>query len=154
MKNSTVISYKKRLDYLFEKVDSLSGDLELQGHWARYLCVLVSGFLETSVIAIYSQYAQAKATPNVAKYVAHGLDGFTNPNMTRIIQVASCFNAQWGTTLEQQTAGKIKDAVDSICANRNSIAHGKNTGISYVSIKQWYKDAITVVELLEKQCSV
>lgn len=152
MKNVRVLRYKARLDNLFKKIKALSGDIELQAHWAKYLCVLVSGFLETSVSAIYSQYAQECAAPNVANFVARRLSAFTNPNMTRIISQISSFNPEWGASLAEQTEGEIKNAVDSICANRNLIAHGRDTGTTYARIYDWYQTAIELVELLEKQC--
>jgi hypothetical protein len=37
---------RKRLDAPFEKTRELSSDPELLSHWAKYLCVLVCGFLE------------------------------------------------------------------------------------------------------------
>ena len=47
MKNIEVIRYQQRLDDLFKKIVAFAEDIELQSHWARYLCILVSGFLET-----------------------------------------------------------------------------------------------------------
>jgi len=152
MKNREVVRYKTRLDSLFKKVETLSDDLELQSHWAKYLCVLVSGYLETSVRAIYGQYTQDKAAPNVANYVTRRLDGFQNPNMTKIINLTNSFNKEWGASLGKQTEGQLKDAINSIYDNRNRIAHGRDSGITYARINHWYQDAIEVVELIEKQC--
>ncbi|MBM3235830.1 hypothetical protein FJZ31_05980 [Candidatus Poribacteria bacterium] len=152
MTNIKIVSYKTRLDNLFKKVEALPEDFELQSHWAKYLCVLVSGFLETSVRAIYSQYAHKRAAPNVANYVTRRLDSFQNPNMTKIINLTNSFNPGWGDSLREKTEGELKNAIDSICANRNLIAHGRDSGITYARINDWYQDAIEVVELIEKQC--
>jgi len=152
MRNVQAARYKARLDHLFEKVGAMTDDLELQAHWARYLCVLVSGFLEIAISAIYSQYARDTAAPNVANYVAQELDFFINPNMTKITRLTRSFNQQWGAALEQQTEGETKNAIDSIYGNRNQIAHGKDTGISYAYIYRWYREAIRVVELIEERC--
>ncbi len=56
MKNRETVQAKDRLDYLFSRVNEFSEDLELQSHWARYLCVRVSGFIETSIRSILSEY--------------------------------------------------------------------------------------------------
>jgi len=152
MKNKEVVRYKTRLDSLFKKVETLSADFDLQSHWAKYLCVLVSGFLETSAREIYGQYSQDKAAPNVANYVIRRLDGFQNPNMSKIISLTNSFNKEWGDSLKEQTEGELKNAIDSICANRNLIAHGRDSGITYARINDWYQDAIEVIELIEKQC--
>lgn len=153
MRNSDALRYKRRLDSLFQKTRVLSGDLELQSQWARYLCVLVAGFLETAISAIYTDYARNSAGPNVARFVATTLARFTNPNMEKIVQLARSFNKRWADALETQAEGEIKNAVDSICNNRNLIAHGRDTGISFARIHGYYQQATRLVEMIEKQCS-
>jgi hypothetical protein len=152
MKNVEAVRYKQRLDHLFKQVSALSDDIELQSHWAKYLCILVSGFIENSVRAIYTQYAREKAIPYVANYVTHKLKGFTNPNMEDILGLAGMFNPEWRTCLERNTEGELKAAVDSIVANRNLIAHGTDVGISFVTIRTYYQSAVKVIELIENTC--
>ena len=149
MKTTKAVSYKQRLDNLFERVATFSDDIEIQSHWAKYLCVLVSGFIETSVCAIYSEYARQKAAPNVAGYVCSKLEKFSNPKMEDICQLTGLFNETWRKKLEEITLGEIKDAVDSIVANRHHIAHGRDVGISYVRVKQYYCKVVKMVELVE-----
>ncbi len=153
MKNLEALRYKRRLDNLFQKIGVLSGDLELQGQWARYLCVLVAGFLETAISAIYTEYARNSAAPNVASFVATKLARFQNPNMEKVVQLSRSFNKNWGDVLEVQAEGEVKNAVDSICGNRNLIAHGRDTGISFTRIRGYYNQAVRLVEMIEKQCT-
>ncbi|MGA9349651.1 MAG: HEPN domain-containing protein [Anaerolineae bacterium] len=153
MRNRESLRYKMRLDSLFQKIVALPGDLELQAQWARYLCVLAAGFLETSISAIYTQYARDCAAPNVASFVAARLAQFTNPNMEKILQLTRSFNEGWGDALERQSEGEIKNAVDSICNNRNLIAHGRDTGISFTRISSYYHQAVRLVEMIERQCT-
>ncbi len=152
IKNLETIKYQQRLDDLFKKV-KLIEDIELQDHWARYLCILVSGFLETSISIIYTEYAQKCANSNIASYVEKQLKGFQNPNMTKILALAGSFNADWRKELEKTTESQIKDSIDSVVRIRNGIAHGQIMGVRYVSIRDHYQDAVKVVELIEKQCN-
>ena len=70
MKNIKVIRYQQRLDNLFSKIEQLPlDDFELRSDWARYLCILVSGFLETGIREIYTEYAKNKASPYIVNYV-------------------------------------------------------------------------------------
>jgi hypothetical protein len=69
MKPADVHRFEQRLNMLFQKASALSDDLELQAHFARYLCVLVSGYLETAIAQIYSDYAERKRHPHLATYV-------------------------------------------------------------------------------------
>lgn len=153
MKNQEISRNKQELDYLFEKVTAFSADTYLQSHWARYLCVLVSGFLETSVRIIYREYAKDKAIPQVANFVEGKLQDFQNPKMEKILQLTGLFDKDWENDLRCKTEGELKDAVDSIANNRNKIAHGDSVGISYSQIKGYYERAIKVIELIENQCS-
>jgi len=152
MKNIEIVRYQQRLDDLFEKVKDIP-DFELQSHWARYLCVLVSGYLETSVRAIYSEYSNKRANRNVANYVSSGLERFQSPKMGNILDLTRAFSLQWAEELENVTEGELKESVDSIVANRHNIAHGRDSGISYARIREYYQNAIKVIELIEKQCS-
>jgi hypothetical protein len=63
MKNKKVVSHKQRLDALFDKVEALDNDPELIAHWSRYLCVLVSGFIEASLRTILTDYVSARSSP-------------------------------------------------------------------------------------------
>jgi hypothetical protein len=152
MKNIEIVRYQQRLDALFEKGKDIS-DLELQSHWARYLCILVSGYLETSVRAIYGEYTSKRADENVANYVSSRLGSFQSPKMGNILELTRAFSRQWAEELENATEGELKESVDSIVANRHNIAHGRDVGISYVTIREYYQNAVKVVELIEDQCS-
>jgi hypothetical protein len=69
--------YKNKLDALFEKVKEIQ-DMELKSEWAKYLCVLVSGYLEVSIREIHVEYARRRADENVTNYVSKTLDGSWN----------------------------------------------------------------------------
>ena len=125
MKNRIAVQAKDRLDGLFDKVNEFAGDLELQSHWARYLCVRVSGFIEISVRAILVEYAKNRSDRSIANYVERQLNRFQNPNMERLVQLLQSFNPAWAAELKDATKGEPKDAIDSIRANRNRIAHAK-----------------------------
>lgn len=152
MKNRDVVRYQQRLDSLFEKIKDVS-DIELQSHWGRYLCVLVSGYLETSVRAIYSEYSSKRANANVANYVSSRLERFQSPKMGNILELTRAFSRQWAEELENATEGELKESVDSVVADRHNIAHGRDIGITYARIRKYYQNAIKVIELIEEQCS-
>ncbi|MCZ6677561.1 MAG: HEPN domain-containing protein [Candidatus Poribacteria bacterium] len=153
MKTREIVEYHQRLLALFERIDEIE-DLELKAHWARYLCILSSGFIETSVRAIYSAYARNKAHSNIVNFVEAQLRRFQNPKMQQILNVTRTFNPSWADNLESETEGEIKASIDSIVANRNNIAHGRNVGVSYSQIKSWYENVVKLVDILEVQCDL
>jgi hypothetical protein len=72
--------------------------------------------------------------------------------MNNICSLTREFNATWADQLESDTEGELKDAVDSVVANRHLIAHGRDVGTSYVRMKEYYERSIKVVDLIGVWC--
>ena len=146
MKPFEVHKFESRLDELFDKTGIIT-DTQAQAHWARYLCVLVSGYIETSVRETVSQYTRNHASPTVLNYVDSQLAWFQNPKIDKINQLLHAF--------DPNIAGRIgalddamKNAVDSVVNNRHQIAHGRDVGIGAVTIKDYYAEVKKFVEFL------
>ena len=136
MRPLEVVRSESRLDALFAKTAGIT-DIEVQAHWARYLCILVSGYLETSIKEILSEYTRRRADPTVRNYVETQLEWFQNPSLEKVAQLLGAFDKSAVSTidaLDQST----KDAVNSINNNRNSIAHGRNVGIGITTLAGYY----------------
>src|SRR5690348_1230031 len=125
MRNRELVRQHQRLIALFSRVDAACGsDIEMRSEWARYLCVLCSGFVENAVDELYSAYARRTASPAVANYASHHLRNVLNPKMHRLIGVAKLFKPEWAADLEQfATSMEGENAIDSIMSNRHLIAH-------------------------------
>ena len=152
MKNIEIESRENRLDSLFKRIEHAAEDPELQSHWARYLCILVSGFLETSIRTIFARYARERAHPKVAGFVTAQLGFLRNPKMGKILELVHAFSADWEEQLKAATEGEIQAAVNSIVTNRNHIAHGRNVSLGLVGLQGYYKSAKKLVRLLEELC--
>ena len=131
-------------------------DIELQGHWGRYICILAAGLLENSIREIYSEYVRSASSPQVSSYATASLQNILNPNSNRFVQIAGSFSQEWGRALEDflnANEGERKDAIDSIINNRHQIAHGRNTSISVVRVGNYLERAVEVLDFIEAQCS-
>ena len=144
---------KQRLDDLFNAVRTLP-DVEMQSHWSRYLCVLVSGFLENSVELCLSEYSKRGTNVLVSNFVNAKLRDFQNPRMGIILDLFGSFNPDWKAQLEVATKGQLSESVNSIVTNRHKIAHGESVSLSMSRLAGYYKDAVTVIELLQKTCGL
>jgi len=156
VKSRPLVSQKQRLDWLINEASNFQGDqLELQAHWARYLCVLAAGFLENALSEVYSRYAKASANAQVSNYVEAMLGKIQNPKSGKFLETARAFDRFWEKNLaEFIEADGRKDAIDAIMANRHLIAHGKDSGISLVRVEEYLKKSIEVVEFIEAQCGL
>ena len=133
--------------------DSSLDDLELQAHWAKYLCVLVAGFIENSLEEIFSEFVTDASSPAVARFAKSRLGNIQNPKAQRFIEVAGAFDESWRVGLEAflEDNGR-KDAVDSIIANRHLIAHGGSSGITLSRVNQYLDKCVEVIDFIEAQC--
>lgn len=144
---------RQRLDDLFQKAKNLP-DPELQSHWSRYLCVLVSGFLENSVRITLTEYSRNRADVSVFDFVESRLRQFQNPRMGAILELTGGFSQEWKQLLEKDTSGQLCESVNSIVGNRHKIAHGESVGLTLHTLTQYYRDAVKVVDLLRLQCGL
>ena len=143
-------SNRSRLKATFSRIESLSiEDLETRSDFARYLCVLVSGFVETAVSELAIEYCKMCSSPAVSNYVQSQLTHLQNVKAERLLQLVGSFNPQWRTELEVYIDGSRKDALDSVVDLRNKIAHGESVSVTYIRIKEYYKNIDEIIDFLE-----
>lgn len=153
--NPLILSHRQRIDTLFSKVSSISNPQD-QGEWSKYLCILVSGYIEESLRVLLEAYSVAHASEEIQNFVSEEIKGITNCKTNKIIEILCKFNSSWGSNFTSQIsassriADEIKNSIDSIVANRHAIAHGnKSTGISYSTVLNYYNNVKKAVEVLE-----
>ena len=148
----TIYGQKQQLKVLFKQVQVFNDDLELMSHWAKYLCVLTSGFIENSVKHYLLEYSRKKSNSNVFNFTTNNLKKFQNPKMEIILKLFGSFNEDWRSQLEEFVEGERKDAVDSIVNNRHNIAHGKSIGLTIIQMKTFFDRVIEVLDFIEIKC--
>lgn len=150
MKPRDAVRAEQRLDALFAKINDLPDDPEIQSHWARYLCVLVSGYIETAVKAIFRHYAESKCDAKVLNFTEKSLGRFQNPHTERILELARNFSPDWENELSNLISDEIKQAINSIVANRHQIAHGSDVGLTYTRVKDYYNNVKRFIDKMAK----
>ena len=145
----SIVGFESRLDNLFDASKSLPDEELIRSHWARYLCILSYGYIETSVRTLLMGYTKKRSNPEVTNFVEKRLDQFRNATFNNIRDLIGTFNQDWSELLEKDLDQEIKDAVYSLANNRHQIAHGKNTGITLVYVLEWYKKSKKIINYLE-----
>lgn len=105
-------------------------DDELQAELARYLCILVSSFVEERCRQRASTFAGVRSAPEVARFVRTGMRRFRSPSSANIRDFFSGFDPTRAKDWYDGLADEQRDALDSIAANRNQLAHGMSVGLS------------------------
>lgn len=137
---------RARLDAAFGRAPDPSSDPEFQSDFAKYLCVLVSGYLESAVCALLLAYAQRRSSPDVASFVERQLGPWTNPKAEKIIDLFGAFSQDWRDDLTTFLVDQRKDSVNSLVALRHKIAHGESVGTSLSQVKSHYRVINEVVD--------
>ena len=143
---------QQRLDATFSRVASLGGDAELQSDFARYLCVLVSGFLENSAYELVVQHSRRTGQASLQRFVDQRTRQFTNAKSQRLKDLLGDFDPSWKASLEIFVVDERKDAIDSVVDLRNKIAHGQSVGVTFQTISKYYSLVKLVVEHMANLC--
>jgi hypothetical protein len=153
MKNLEISKQIARIKSLVQRTQTAtSGDLELQSHWAKYLCILGAGLLENALHAIFIEYVERCSNIPVARFAGEELRYLQNPKTQRFVETARAFREDWAVQLEAFVdADGRKDAIDSIMALRHQIAHGKDVGVTVSRVNTCLEKSIEVLEFLEQQ---
>ncbi|WP_434654308.1 HEPN domain-containing protein [Chromobacterium violaceum] len=150
MQNPKLHAQVSKINNLFDKTKTID-DLELQGQWGRYLCILVAGFVENSLCELFQVYSDRRTDPIVLNFVRKKINEYQNPKASRFVEVARIFDESWAGEIENFFANNpsSKDAIDSIMTNRHKIAHGGDSGVSIVTVKKYYSDLLRFLHFLE-----
>ena len=143
---------KQKLDATFKRLDGAVLDSELQADFARYLCVLVSGYIETAAYELVVEHARHGGRPTFERFVDHRTRRFTNANFTKLKELLRDFDPDWAEYLENNVDSGSKDAVNAVVALRNKIAHGDSVGVTYRSISDYYSSVQQVIEMIANLC--
>jgi RiboL-PSP-HEPN len=139
---------RQRLDEVFTRADILDpGELELRSDFARYLCVLISGYVEKSLQELTIQWCRSQSSPSVLRYATGSLRRLQNLNSERLKQVLSSFDEGWRQQVEARCEEGL-DALDSLYGNRNLIAHGANVGLTLTQVRRYLSSVQEIIDLL------
>ncbi len=136
---SVIDSKKKRIEQLLKSVPvDESAGLEIQSHWAKYTCVVISGTLEETIKIILREYTEKRANPAISNYASNQLSFFKTANTDEIGKLLAKFDKQWEKAFNQFLTEEIKTAVNSVVGNRHRIAHGQDSAVTISQLRQWF----------------
>ena len=130
-------------------------DTSLQSDLAQHLCVLLSGHVEAVVEDILADYALARGDARLQAAVRRLTDRFQNPRPTTLLDLLSGFDLEWHNRLEAYFAEDPAraDALRSVIDNKNKIAHGDDSNVSYYKLRNdWYKRVVEILDFVEDLC--
>lgn len=139
------------LDSLFHDFENQELDDYVQSHIAKYLTVLCSGIFEDIVKHFIFELAQKDTLrKEIKQFIFNKVQwSFQNPKYSKLIAFLNEFNTVWSKRLNERIMDNNKDALSSIVHNKNQIAHGNSSNITFSQIKQDYQDSKIIIEQLD-----
>lgn len=158
LKSVELIRQAAALRQLIKRVghDPSTRTIEMQAHWARYICVLSAGYVENVVRDIYGRYIRKNSySQAVIRYALSELDSVQNPRPEKLVKIAKAFDPSWGRDLEVYLSQNFRsDAVNSIMSNRHLIAHGRSSNITVGQTTTYLDKVVEIAEFMENQCGL
>lgn len=147
-------SMEKKLNDLFSKVSEI-GEIEMQSHWSRYLCVLVSGYIEKAFRIIVEDHVKKKAPKEISNYISKDMGNKNTINIEKIKRTLDQFRSDLSKDLDMHLTPQEIQAINSVVVNRNYIAHGGLTNdLTYNRISNYYsgtkRGVRKLIDLVEK----
>jgi uncharacterized protein YpuA (DUF1002 family) len=136
---------KQRLAALMTKIDGSGLEAELIAHYSRYLCVLVSGFVEQSVKELVAQYCRDRANTEIQQYVGRQMGLLRNIDFEKLKQLVESFNVDWWRELQALRADEL-EAFGSVAAVRNNVSHGGDAGMTMGTVRQYFQQISAVLD--------
>lgn len=127
---------RRRIDQLMAHARTTLDD-ELRAELARYLCILVSSLIEERCKDRASEFANSRSSPEVARFVRSQTRRFGSPTARHIRDFFSGFDPTRANGWYDGLGDDQRDALDSIAANRNQLAHGVNVGLSLGTLNSY-----------------
>ena len=75
----------------FKKISSIPDSAD-QSEWTKYLCVLVSGYIEESLRVLLEEYYKNRASTTIQNFISKHISRVTNCNTERIEKILGSFD--------------------------------------------------------------
>ena len=138
-----------RLDETFSRAMRFDSEPEVESDYARYLCILVTGFLEKAVEQAILNYVDSQGNHRLSSYVAETLRSSRSMRAETILKIVGDFDEQWKSNLALKLTPRHREAIGSVYASRNKIAHGEDVDLPYRQVSSDYalvREAVGFIE--------
>jgi hypothetical protein len=140
---------KSMVDGAFGRVARVPIDeFELRSDYARYLCILVSGYLEKGTQELAMECCRRSSSGPVRNYAISRLDWSRNPAPDSLLELVGSFSLDWRDQLDQFLTTERRAAVGSIVSIRNTVSHGGWVAVTPGRAQDYYQRVQEVVEFL------
>lgn len=122
--------------------------IELRSHFARYLAVRISGYFEKALQELGMQCCRRSSGGPSLSFALAQLDRSRNPNLDAVLRYVGAFSPDWQNQLDSFLTAERRNAIGTVVAARNDVAHGGMAGLTYSSVRDHANLIHEVVDFL------
>lgn len=143
------------LQRIFHLIEGLGHMSPVVPFLTNYSIVRACGTVEFCFKTIISDL-HAGHSPQVQHYVDNTIrNSSMNPSRDNICKTLRRFDEDWNTKFKDKLnthehSARIKSSIDSLNTARNSFAHGETPSSSFENIKNYFKDSVVILEMLDE----
>ncbi|HYP56002.1 MAG TPA: HEPN domain-containing protein [Solirubrobacterales bacterium] len=137
------------VDGIFERAETQI-DMEVQSDYAKYLVIRLSGLVEQVVTEVVLAHVSAQSSTTVLGYVTAQVRRFRNPNFERVEALVGSFDRRWSEELSKTATRSEREALGSVRAQRNRIAHGQQSTVSLVQAKGYFTEIKSLLDRIAR----
>jgi hypothetical protein len=140
-----------KIDLLSERARGLPSELDyLQAELCKYCCVLASAAIDLCIEDCLLEYSERGRDRRILTYIKRQISRARNPTVGTLCGMLESFDQSWRTGLEAYASDTVRSDIGSIVDNRNAIAHGRNSTITFGRLLPWIKTAKGVCGEIER----
>ena len=137
----------REVDDIFQRARSLES-IQVQSDYAKYLVIRLAGLVEQVVTEIIMAHVESQASQPVVSHISWRMGTFQNPNMERLLQLVGSFDRHRREQLENEISDAEREALGSVMAQRNRVAHGESSAISLSQVADYYSEIKAMLTLV------
>ena len=154
--HSEILQKQKRLEHLFEQarllLENEAVDEEVRVQFVWYLCVRTCGFVESSVQKILMSYVESSSSNQAIQNFIDTRSRNITPNRDGILKLVGDFNPEWKQILNKSIQNEKSASLTNMVRNRQKIAHGRDVGLTFFQLKDYFENALSVVQMVYDVC--
>lgn len=120
----------------------------------HYSLIRACGTIEYAFKTIIADFHQG-ISPQLSNYLDNRVrSNSCNPSYKNIVTMLGEFDNQWKANFKSQVnsladSQRILASLESLNANRNSLAHGHGSTVTFNDIQVYFTDAVQIIQVLD-----
>ena len=139
---------QQSLDVTVNRLCALEAEADVKAEFARYLCVLVSAFLERALQEWAYDVGGRLGGTRFERFVQSGMVQYRSPNSEQVLQCVGAFDPAWKDELQSSYAAEL-EAANSVVNQRHNVAHGRQSNVTLSQFEEYYRFIKRLVRALE-----